>query len=566
MGKKSELKKEQGKKELLKEIESLRLRLEEAEEALQAIRSGEVDALVIDRPEGTQVYTLKGADYAYQTLIEAMSDGAAVLNQEGTILFANRCLSSMLKTPLEQLIGSSIHSFIPSAEQPLFEALLRQGLSGGAKGEVSFASGDGAHLPVYLSLAMLHLDQTKGIGLVATDLTDQKRSEEMVAAEKLARSILDQAAEAIVVCDERGQITRASQVAHRLCGKNVIFQPFDEVFPLQLASKKALEAADAAGSRENDEKKFSISTILGGRVLHGLEVSFQREGGQRFDLLLSAGLLLNTQNKMIGCVVSLTDITERKQAEEALKRKTLEAQEANRMKSQFVSNVSHELRTPLNGIIGYSFLLLDEVYGAVKSEQKSPLQGVLRNAQDLLKLVEDILDLSRIEAGKLTIHLRRVCVSDLLHEVAHGMKFLLDEKSLQLQWSLPESLPAIESDAVKVKQIFTNLLSNAIKFTQRGKIIIRAQDLPKREGIEVSIEDTGVGIKPEEIQVIFNAFHQADADLTRQFGGVGLGLTIVKELTDLLRGEIKVESRYEKGSTFTVFFPYRFERRGAPKE
>lgn len=566
MEKKAKLQKESGKKELLREIESLRFRLEEAEEALQAIRSGEVDALVIDRPEGTQVYTLKGADYAYQTLIEAMSDGAAVLNRDGTILFANRCLSAMLKTPLEQLIGAAIYSFIPQAEQPLFEALLRQGLAGGAKGEVSFMAGADARLPVYLSLGTIHLDQTEGIGLVATDLTDQKRSEEMVAAEKLARSILDQAAEAIVVCDERGRITRASQVAHRLCGKNVIFQDFDAVFPLELVSKKALEAADTAGSRENDEKPFSISTILGGKVVHGLEVSFQREGGERFNLLLSGGLLLNTQDKMVGCVVSLTDITERKRAEEGLKRKTQEAQEANRMKSQFVSNVSHELRTPLNGIIGYTFLLLDGSYGEVNSEQKSPLQGVLRNAQDLLKLVEDILDLSRIEAGKLSVHLRQVNVPDLLHEVAHGMKFLLDEKSLQLKWLLPESLPPIESDAVKVKQIFTNLLSNAIKFTQRGKITIRIQDLPKEEGIEVSIEDTGVGIKPEEIQAIFNAFHQADADLTRQFGGVGLGLTIVKELIDLLRGEIKVESQYERGSTFAVFLPYRFERRGAPKE
>lgn len=137
---------------------------------------------------------------------------------------------------------------------------------------------------------------------------------------------------------------------------------------------------------------------------------------------------------------------------------------------------------------------------------------------------------------------------------------------LQLEWSLPEFLPAIESDAMKVKQIFTNLLSNAIKFTQRGKIAIRVRDLPKKEGIEICVADTGIGIKPEEIAAIFDAFHQVDANLTRQFGGVGLGWTIVKELVDLLRGEIEVESRYEKGSTFTIFLPYRFERRDGPKE
>jgi PAS domain S-box-containing protein len=564
MRKKPAPKKDKKEKEPVAEIEMLRVRLEEAEEALRAIRSGEVDALVVERPEGMQIFTLRGADYAYQTLIEAMNEGAAVLDKNGTLLYANRRLSEMLKVPLERLIGAEIYSFIAPAERSLFEAMIRQGWGGVGEGEIVFITGNKASLPVYLSINMMNLDNTTGISLVATDLREQKRNEEIVAAEKLARSILDQAAEAVVVCDEEGRITRASRVAHRLCGQNVIFQPFDAVFPLQLAAKEALEEADLVGSRENDEKPFSISAVLAGKVFHGVEVSFQPEKGPVSNLLLSAGTLLNSQNKMIGCVVSLTDITERKQAEEALRKKTLEAQEANRMKSQFVSNVSHELRTPLNGIIGYSFLLLDEVYGSVKNEQKGPLQGVLRNAQDLLKLIEDILNLSKIEAGKLSLHLAKVDVIGLLREVAYGMKFLLDEKSLQLVWSLPETFPQIESDPVKIKQIFTNLLSNAVKFTQNGTVTVTVQDLPEREGIEVRIQDTGIGIKPEEIAFIFNPFHQIDADLTRKFGGVGLGLTIVKELTDLLRGEIKVESRYGKGSTFTVYFPYRFERRELP--
>ena len=564
MKKKPEPKKNEIKKEPAGEIETLRARLEEAEEALRAIRSGEVDALVVDRPEGMQIFTLKGADYAYQTLIEAMNEGAAVLDKDGTLLYANRRLSEMLKVPLERLIGAELYAFVAPAERSLFEAMIRQGREGVGEGEIVFITGSKRSLPVYLSINTMNLDNKKGMGLVATDLREQKRNEEIVAAEKLARSILDQAAEAVVVCDDSGRITHASQVAHRLCGQNVIFQPFDAVFPLQLISKEALEDAEAAGSRENDEKPFSISTVLRGKVFHGVEVSFQRPEGSFFNLLLSAGILLNSQNKMIGCVVSLTDITERKQAEEALRRKTLEAQEANRLKSQFVSNVSHELRTPLNGIIGYSFLLLDEVYGTVKIEQKGPLQGVLRNAQDLLKLIDDILNLSKIEAGKLTVNLGSVNVIDLLREVSHGMKFLLDEKLLQLQWDIPGSFSTIESDPVKVKQIFTNLLSNAVKFTPKGEIRVIARDLPEKEGIEIGIEDTGIGIKPEEIPVIFHPFHQVDADLTRKFGGVGLGLAIVKDLIDLLRGEIRVESRYGKGSTFTVFFPYRFERRDHP--
>jgi signal transduction histidine kinase/CheY-like chemotaxis protein len=251
---------------------------------------------------------------------------------------------------------------------------------------------------------------------------------------------------------------------------------------------------------------------------------------------------------------------ERKEAEEALKRKTVEAEESSRLKSQFVSNVSHELRTPINAIIGYSALLLDEAYGRVGPEQKGPLEGVVRNANDLLNLVNDVLDLSKIEAGKLSVYPEPLPLSAMLEEVIAGMKPFLDQKSLRVRLNRVEDLPEIRSDRGKVKQIFTNLISNAIKFTPKGTITIKEKNRPEKEGVEIAIEDTGIGIRPEEIPKLFSAFHQVDADLTREYGGVGLGLRIVKDLIDLLGGEIRVESEYGKGSRFTVFLPCRFER------
>ncbi|WDT79513.1 MAG: PAS domain S-box protein [Candidatus Manganitrophus sp.] len=213
------MRREATKKELAEEVAELRARLEEAEETLRAIRKGEVDALIVEGAEGPQIFTLKGADHTYRVLIEAMDEAASVLADDGTLLYANRCFAKMLKTPLEKLIGHSILPFIGPKDQATFEALIREGRKGTRKGEIALKTGEGNLLPAYVTVNTIELDQVCRIGLVITDLTEQKRNEEIVAAEKLARSILEQAAEAIVVCDEGGRIIRASRMAHRLCDK-----------------------------------------------------------------------------------------------------------------------------------------------------------------------------------------------------------------------------------------------------------------------------------------------------------------------------------------------------------
>ncbi len=262
------------------------------------------------------------------------------------------------------------------------------------------------------------------------------------------------------------------------------------------------------------------------------------------------GLLVQGFNEML-------DVIQSREAE--LKRKTIEAQEASRIKSEFVSNVSHELRTPLNAIMGYNSLLLEEVYGAVSESQKGPLEGVQRNANDLLKLVNEVLDLARIESGKMPVEIQEVDIVLLIKETLSGMQPLFDQKSLYVRFNQVEPLPAIYSDSDKIKQILVNLLSNAVKFTKKGGIRIAMTARPDKGGVEISIQDTGIGVKPEELSKIFNTFHQVDASATREFGGVGLGLAIVKDLIYLLQGEVRVESQYGKGSTFTVYLPYRFE-------
>jgi PAS domain S-box-containing protein len=279
----------------------LQKNLEEAEELLRAIRGGEVDALVTSGPNGEQVFTLEGADRAYRTLIEAMNEGALTLAQDGTILYCNRSFAEMAKSPLEKVVSSSIYRFIPPENLSAFKRFL-QDLGGG---ELSLQAEDGSILPVLITISALPLTESQeAFSAVITDLTEQKRGEEMIAAERLARSIIKQATEAIVVCDDSGRIIRSSDVATLICGCNPILQPFEELFDLRLSNGKPLTP---------------VSVVLQGDVLLKTEASLHFKSGMQLQLLLNAGPLKSAGGKIVGCVITLMDITERKQAEEALR-------------------------------------------------------------------------------------------------------------------------------------------------------------------------------------------------------------------------------------------------------
>ena len=262
------------------------------------------------------------------------------------------------------------------------------------------------------------------------------------------------------------------------------------------------------------------------------------------------------EGKVIAWLGTSTDIDDRKRSEEVLKQKTIEAEEATRLKSEFVSNVSHELRTPLNAILGYSTLLLEETYGPIAEDQKEPLEGIQRNGSELLHLINNLLDLSRIESGRMPVSLSAVDLRPLLPEVFENVKSLMKGKEIEIAWRIQDNLKVIQSDPLKVRQIFLNLLSNAIKFTEKGSIVVSACNV--KNGIQFSVGDTGLGMREEDLPHIFDPFRQIDGSMTRKVGGSGLGLTIVKNALGLLHGTIDVQSEFGRGSTFTIFLPDRF--------
>ena len=230
-----------------------------------------------------------------------------------------------------------------------------------------------------------------------------------------------------------------------------------------------------------------------------------------------------------------------------------ELERAYRLKSEFLANMSHELRTPINALIGYTALMLDRIYGDLTTKQVEGLTRIQASAQHLLALINDILDLARIEAGKTPVRLETFELRPLLVELAAQMEPLVKRKSLEFKVSIDQHIPMVLTDPTKVKQIVLNLLSNAVKFTNRGHVSFGASAVGN--DVVVRVSDTGIGIKPQHLDVIFEEFRQVDQSRTREYGGTGLGLSITRKLVTLLGGELSVASEYGHGTTFVVKLP-----------
>jgi PAS domain S-box-containing protein len=304
------------------------------------------------------------------------------------------------------------------------------------------------------------------------------------------------------------------------------------------------EVIDGGGSRWNDEYRF-------------------RRADGTYAAVLDRGFVLRgVGGRPLRMIGAMQDITERKLAEEELAAARDAAEAANLAKSQFIANMSHELRTPLSAVIGYTEMLEEELGDLGVTELLPDLEKVEANARHLLNLINGVLDISKIEAGRMEVHAEDFEIGRLAREVAATVQALVEKKGNRLELDAPGELGSMHTDVVKVRQCLFNLLSNAAKFTEGGVVALSVERVPDEAGDRVvfRVSDTGIGMTPEQVDRLFERFVQADSSTTRRFGGTGLGLAITKAFADMLGGEVAVETAAGKGTSFTLALPTDLRR------
>jgi len=315
---------------------------------------------------------------------------------------------------------------------------------------------------------------------------------------------------------------------------------------------------------EADADRIRLSAVSAGELRFVAHVPLSARG--RTIGLLSAYFhdqreLTDTQARALRTIARLVSVAnENADLVGELRVNNLQLERANRLKSEFLASVSHELRTPMNAIIGYTKLMLDGLDGEMTAQQQTDLFRVAQAADNLLGLINGLLDLAKIEAGKMELNVEEVNITEVTDEALELVRPHADEKGLQVRALIPQGLPNVWADRARVRQVLANMLANAVKFTERGTVSVGAT---AAEGwVTVSVSDTGVGISPEAQAYVFDEFRQADSSTTRRYGGTGLGLAISKRLVTLHGGRIWVDSEVGRGSSFHFTLPIRVRAGG----
>ncbi len=372
-------------------------------------------------------------------------------------------------------------------------------------------------------LRLINLDLDKVVAERTQELAESLTRERI--KEGQSQAILGSIADGVIVFDPQGKVIQANSAIANLLG-----------IPLGQIANATREELLASGQMQAHERA-KLAQILNKPTSLA---SHRIEWGQK-TLSVTSSQVLDAEGGLLGTVAVFRDFTREAEVE--------------RLKSTFIGMISHELRTPVNAILGYAEMFKEQVYGPVNERQAVMTERIMANARRLLGLVNDLLDQAQIEAGKLSIQRKEVQVSALLQNMHEAMDHLSAEKGLLLTSTLDPALPeTIMGDPLRLQQILLNLVSNAVKFTDQGSVHVRLSK-HKADRWQMQVSDTGRGISREQISIIFDPFRQADSGVMREHGGVGLGLSIVKQLVTQMNGEITVESQPGVGSTFSVILP-----------
>ncbi|WP_288423309.1 PAS domain S-box protein [uncultured Spirosoma sp.] len=404
--------------------------------------------------------------------------------------------------------------------------------------ELHFTTGKGeTYLEIHLNPILLTGGVIEEVSGIARDITNRKRAEiATLRSEEKFRGIFENLQDIYARVDRKGKITMVSPSVFKRLG----YTP-DEVLGQDVTQYFV------------DKSVIHRAMIKLGRThsLRNFEVSMRRKDGTERQFMFNMLLLQDDAGHYSVVAVLARDITELKRQSAELVKARDEAERSLKVKEQFLANMSHEIRTPMNGVIGMIDLLNDT---QLDDEQRSYVKTIKRSSETLLNILNDILDLSKIEAGKMVLHEAPIAFREIFEKLIALFGQQAHSKNNDLTYHLAPDLPTfVIADQTRLLQILSNLTSNAIKFTENGTVQVKASLVSKRgkfNRIRVAVEDSGIGISPQNINLLFNSFSQVDTSSRKSFGGTGLGLSISKELAHLMKGEVGVESVVGKGSTF----------------
>lgn len=494
---------------------------------------------------------LQTMETRYRDLVEQADDVIFSSTLDGILTSVNRAAEQLFGWPRDVLIGQSLGKFVTPASFALGTERLRRSLEGEKLPklfEIEVVRRTGEIVPYEGWASFIYDDcgRPREVQGIFRDISERKRAAEALqASEERYRNLFEQSNDAMATFTLQGlflSLNHAAEVLMDRSREELIGQPYyrfvppDSVPILEERIRRAL-------SGEQQAKIFEIEIV--------------RKDGSIIPLECRTGLLYDNAGNPIGFEGTFRNITLRKQEEAALHQAKESAEAANLAKSQFLANMSHELRTPLNAIIGYSEMLSEEAEEYDLSTFTSDLTKIQIAARHLLILINEVLDLSKIEAGKMELHVESFDVETLLQEVITTMRPLVEANRNQLIVDSADNLGSMSADMVKVRQSLLNLLSNACKYTERGTITLESRrDIV--EGVPwmtFRVSDTGIGIATEHLANIFEAFSQADSSTTRKYGGTGLGLAISRRFCRMMGGDITVESQPGRGATFCMRLP-----------
>jgi two-component system phosphate regulon sensor histidine kinase PhoR len=497
------------------EVKRLQQQLDEANETLRAITSGEVDALVVNTKQGDKVFTLHGADTVYRLAIENVNEGVVTMTLEGTILYCNHFFAHMMLTDPNNVIGASIFKFVTDESRNILARLFKREIG---RDEVKFiAADDETVVPTLLATRKLQMDNLLSVTAVVTDLTLQKRSEEIIRTGELTQSILAQTPNAAIVCGPLGAILYASENARKLGGDHIIGQTVDEFF----------------SDIKTQEGTLNFKDIQTGELKNGTTFSIKQNADTNY--LLLRYNRLGSNGKTAGYVISLTDVTSLKQAEQ--------------LKDEFIGMVSHEIRTPLTVLIGALETAMSE--GISPEDTRSMMAAAVEGAESLNHIVDNLIELSRYRSKRLALRKETVDIGVVITNLVKSEKIHASDHQILIK--VPKNLPNVQADKFRIELTLRNLLSNAVKFSNPGTEIGISARLNNR-CLEVSVKDQGIGIPVEKLNDLFQPFERLE-DESMSAKGLGLGLLVCKRLVEAHDGKIWVESEPGRGSTFYFTLP-----------